>query len=118
MAYLKTKKGTVLTPELIEKLAKEAEAGYDLTHARRERVGRPSLGPASGPSPRIAFRATPEIYKEARRRATREGRSVSELARVAVAAYLAKAPAGGSRKAGRVSAATTSPSRSAKVGRQ
>jgi hypothetical protein len=36
------KDGTPLTEELAEKLADEAERGYDLSKGRR--VGRPSLG--------------------------------------------------------------------------
>lgn len=34
----------VITPEMIEALAAEAEDGYDLTQATEVRVGRPALG--------------------------------------------------------------------------
>ena len=45
MADLKTKKGTKLSKAVVDSLASEAEAGYDLSKAKRERVGpgRPSL---------------------------------------------------------------------------
>ena len=49
-----SKSGVPLTDELIEKLADEAERGYDLSRARR--VGRPSLGRGSGASPRVNVR--------------------------------------------------------------
>lgn len=37
---------------------------------------------------RIIFRATPELYRAAKRRAREEGRSVSDLARDAVTRYM------------------------------
>jgi hypothetical protein len=84
---LKTRAGTVLTPEKIEELAAEAERGYDLSKARLV-VGRPSLG-GSGTSPRVSFRIAPDIYDAASRRAKEEGMSMSELARRAIARYVA-----------------------------
>ncbi|HEY3112049.1 MAG TPA: CopG family transcriptional regulator [Chloroflexota bacterium] len=84
---MRTKGGDALTEQEIEALAAEAEAGYDLSRARRQRSGRPSLG--EGVSPRVSFRASPALYQAARDRAAREGRSVSELAREAVERYVA-----------------------------
>ncbi len=83
----RAKSGGELDSKLADALAAEAERGYDLTQARRRRVGRPSLA-GRGPSPRVSFRATPELYKAAKRRARKEGRSVSDLAREAVARYV------------------------------
>jgi len=83
----KTKSGVDVDRALTDALASEAERGYDLTKARRRRVGRPSLA-GRGQSPRVSFRATPDLYKAAKRRAKEEGRSVSDLARDAVARYL------------------------------
>lgn len=83
----KSKSGNEITEQTANALASEAEHGYDLSKARRRRVGRPSLG-GRGASPRVSFRATPELYREAQRRAKREGRSVSDLAREAVARYV------------------------------
>jgi len=83
----KTKSGTEIDPQIADALASEAELGYDLGEATRRRVGRPSLG-RRGSSPRVSFRATPELYRAAKRRARKEGRTVSDLARDAVARYL------------------------------
>ena len=77
------KEGTVLTPELEKQLADEAEAGYDLTRARRIdlRPGRPSKGEPTGESPRVTVRVPKDVYTLARRRAGAEGRSLRSLAR-------------------------------------
>ncbi len=83
----KTKSGTEITPEIADALAAEAERGYDLSKAKRRRVGRPSLA-GGGVSPRMSFRTTPDLYREAQKRAKKEGRSVSDLAREAVARYV------------------------------
>jgi hypothetical protein len=79
--------GTEVTQDVADVLAEEAERGYDLTAARRRRVGRPSLG-ARGTSPRVSFRPTPELYRAAQRQARKEGRTLSDLAREAVARYI------------------------------
>jgi hypothetical protein len=83
----KSKSGVTITPELADDLAAEAERGYDLSKAKRQRVGRPSLN-GNEASPRLSFRATPELYNAARQRAEREGRSVSDLAREALTLYV------------------------------
>lgn len=83
----RTRSGTEVSPAIADELAAEAERGYDLSDAKRRRVGRPSLG-TRGASPRLSFRATPELYRAAKRRARKEGRAVSELARDAVARYV------------------------------
>jgi CRISPR-associated endonuclease/helicase Cas3 len=83
----KSKAGTEIDPQVADALASEAERGYDLSKARRRRVGRPSLG-GHGASPRVSFRTTPELYRAAQRRADEEGRTVSDLAREAVARYV------------------------------
>lgn len=88
MASVKrTKTGTVLTPEIEEALADEAEAGYDLDSARPVPTGRPSLG--RGVSPRLDLRVEPELSDALRRRAREEHRSVSAVARDALRRYLA-----------------------------
>lgn len=78
----------VLREALVEELADEAERGDDLSTARRESVGRPALS-GEGASPRISFRASPELNAAAQRRADEEGKSLSELAREALTSYLA-----------------------------
>jgi predicted HicB family RNase H-like nuclease len=79
-----TKRGTPITQELADELAAEAERGYDLSLGRRR--GRPSLD--EGVSPRVTFRITGELQERARRRAEQEGKSLSELARDALAEYV------------------------------
>ena len=88
MAKLKTKKGTKLSKTVIDRLASEAESGYDLSKAKRQRVGpgRPSL--AEGESPRISYRVAPALFDRAKRKAKAEGRTVSEVAREALRRYL------------------------------
>jgi hypothetical protein len=83
---LTTKHGHLHTAEEVDKLAAEAEAGYDLSQATREYVGRPSLD--KGVSPRVSFRLSQDLYQAARARAEREGRSVSEIARDAMERYI------------------------------
>jgi len=83
----RTKAGEEITPEIADALAAEAERGYDLSKAKRRRVGRPSLA-GQGTSPRMSFRTTPDLYRAAQKRAEKEGRSVSDLAREAVTRYV------------------------------
>ena len=89
MADLKTKKGTKLSKQAVEKIAAEAEAGYDLAKAKRQRTGpgRPSL--AEGESPRISYRVAPSLFNRAKKKAKSEGRTVSEVAREALQRYVA-----------------------------
>ena len=84
MARVKTKSGKPLSKERVDELAKEAERGYDLSKARRERVprGRPSLD--KGVSPRISYRVAGRLYAQAKKKAESEGRTVSEVAREAL----------------------------------
>ncbi|MEX0874289.1 MAG: CopG family transcriptional regulator [Actinomycetota bacterium] len=90
MARLKTKSGTPLTKERNERLAKEAEKGYDLSKSKRARVqrGRPSL--EEGVSPRISYRVGQGLYKQAKKKADAEGRTVSEIAREALERYVSR----------------------------
>ncbi|MHB8508065.1 MAG: hypothetical protein ACYDGR_05370 [Candidatus Dormibacteria bacterium] len=93
MADLRTKKGTLLNKARLEELSDEAQRGYDLSKGVRERgIGRPALGGGKGISPRIAFRAQIEVYEAAQARALAEGRSVSDLARLAMEQYLTTPP--------------------------
>jgi hypothetical protein len=77
-----SKHGIPITDELAERLAAEAEQGYDLSLGRR--VGRKSLAGGAGQSPRLNFRTTHELYERASAQAQREGKSVSQLAREAL----------------------------------
>ncbi len=82
-----TKGGTTLTDEEVQRLADEAEAGYDLSKARR--VGRPTLDGGHKHSPHVSFRAPAKLRAMAEARAAREGKTVSQLAREAFEQYLA-----------------------------
>jgi len=42
---MRTKDGEVITPELIDALAAEAEEGYDLSRAKRHRTAEPASRP-------------------------------------------------------------------------
>ncbi len=88
MARVRAKSGRELTKREVESLAKEAEKGYELSKAKRERVkrGRPSLD--KGVSPRIGYRVAPGLYARAKKKAKSEGRTVSEVAREALERYV------------------------------
>ncbi len=90
MATLRTRSGTKLTKKVVDALAEEAERGYDLTKAKRVRVGRPALG-ETGSSPRVQLRVDPELDKALRACARKEQRSVSEVARTALREYVDRA---------------------------
>ena len=85
-ANRRSKTGVPITDELAAQLADEAEAGYELTPNKR--VGRKSLDGGVGKSPRVNFRMTAELQARARKRATREGKTVSEIARDALEHYV------------------------------
>ncbi len=86
MPDLKTAQGEPITDEMLEALSAEAEAGYDPATLRPRRAGRPSLG--SGTSPRVQFRVSPTIYREAQKQAEAEDRTLSELARALLEDYV------------------------------
>jgi len=86
MTGLQTKTGQPLTEEMIEAMAREAEAGYDPATLRPRRGGRPSL--AEGTSPRVQFRVDPATFEALLARARAEARGVSEIARLALEQYL------------------------------
>jgi hypothetical protein len=87
MARVKTKSGTLLTTKDVNRLADEAERGYDLTKAKRIRTGRPSLG-NGGSSPRVQVRVDAQLARALRSQARKEKRSVSEIARTALRRYV------------------------------
>lgn len=83
-----TRGGTVITEELAEQWAEEIEKNPpDPSQLERRYVGRPSLSEA-GRSPRVSCRVPMDIYKAAWKRADKEGRSLSSLAREALERYL------------------------------
>jgi hypothetical protein len=85
-AYGKTKSGTLISEELVEKLAAEAEAGYDVEETLRRRVGRPTIG--SGPASVESVRLDPELRSALARRAERDHEATSSVIRKALREYL------------------------------
>ena len=85
--------GQVVTEADLERMAAEAEDGYDLTNWKPV-VGRPSLS-ANRPhevSPRITARIPKEVRARVVSRATSEGRSVSAVTRRLLENYAEGAP--------------------------
>jgi len=70
--------GTRLTNEVAE----------DIVADVRSRTGRPSLSGRPAVSPRVSFRLTPDALGRANALASREGKTISELAREALEARL------------------------------
>jgi len=89
--------GTPLKREVEEQLAAEAEAGYELSKARRVdlRPGRPSRGEQAGESPRVAVRVPQGLCELAKKRAKSENRTLSAVLRELLAAYAAGDPVAG-----------------------
>jgi uncharacterized protein (DUF4415 family) len=83
-----TESGRAITDEDIEKLAAEAEAGYDVDAliARRGKRGRPTLGTSAASVESV--RLDPELRRELLERAQSEGTTTSELIREALRRYL------------------------------
>lgn len=83
-----TKSGRPITDVDVEKLAAEAEAGYDVEQliARRNKRGRPTIGNA--PSSVESVRLDPELRRQLLERAEADGTTPSELIREALRRYL------------------------------
>jgi len=85
-SYGKTASGKTITDKLVEKLAAEAEAGYDVDELLRRRGGRPPMGTAAAEVESV--RLEPELRQALRHRANRDGRSNSDVIRAALRDYL------------------------------
>jgi uncharacterized protein (DUF4415 family) len=83
-----TKSGRAITDKDVEKLAAEAEAGYDVETliTRRNKRGRPTIGTA--PATVESVRLDPELRRQLVERAQSEGTTPSELIREALRRYL------------------------------
>lgn len=83
----KLKNGAAITDEMVEKMADEAEGGYDVDEIERRRTGgRPAMG--SGPASVESVRLDPELKRELLLRASKDGISVSEVIREALRTYV------------------------------
>ena len=83
----KTASGEPITDDLIDRLAKKAEAGYNADETLRRRRGRPPIG--AGPAQVESVRLDPELREALDRRAQRDHEPASEVIRRALRKYLA-----------------------------
>jgi hypothetical protein len=86
-SYGKTISGVPVTDELIERLAKKAEAGFDVEKTKQRRRGRPPIG--SGPATVESVRLDPELRQALALRAERDDEATSSVIRKALRQYLA-----------------------------
>lgn len=84
--YGKTASGVPITDDLVEKLATEAEVGYDVDETRRRRVGRPPLGATAASVESV--RLEPELQEALAQRAQRDRETTSSVIRKALRQYL------------------------------
>jgi hypothetical protein len=82
----KTASGKPITDELVEGLAKKAEAGYDVEETLRRRPGRPAIGTA--PATVESVRLEPELRDALATRAERDEETTSSVIRKALRQYL------------------------------
>ncbi len=80
-----TSRGKPITDADIERMADEAEAGYDIT-TLRPRGGRPPMG--SSPADVVAVRLDPELRAAVEARATADDTTTSEIIREALRRFL------------------------------
>ena len=84
-SYGRTRSGIELTDAVLEQMAAEAEAGYDISEIRR-RPGRPAMG--SGPASVLPVRLDPELRSALDERVAADHSSASEVVREALRMYL------------------------------
>jgi predicted DNA binding CopG/RHH family protein len=90
---VRTRNGRVVTDADLDRMAAEAETGFDLSIWKR-RAGRPSLSATNtgAHSPRITTRVPEELRARVASRASSEGKSVSAVMRHLLEAYAGEAP--------------------------
>ena len=82
----RTASGVSITDELVSKLAKKAEVGYDAEQTLRRRGGRPPIGSAAASVESV--RLEPELRKALAGRAKRDHETTSSVIRKALRDYL------------------------------
>jgi hypothetical protein len=86
---VKSKRGRSLSKADLERMAAQAEAGFDLA-AWKPRRGRPALdADASEHAPRISVRLPRSLHDQVIDRAEQEGRAVSDVVRGLLSDYVA-----------------------------
>ena len=84
---VKTRSGRTLSEADVDRLAAEVEMGLDLS-TWKPRRGRPPLDAgANAHAPRIAVRVPSDVHRRVVARATKEGRSISEVVRDLLEGY-------------------------------
>lgn len=78
--------GVPITDDLVDRLAREAEAGYDVEETLRRRGGRPPLGSAAASVESV--RLDPELREALAQRAERDHETTSAIIRKALRQYL------------------------------
>jgi hypothetical protein len=81
-----TASGVPITDALVERLAHNADAGYDVEETLRRRGGRPTLG--SGPASVESVRLEPELRDALLKRAEEDHETTSSVLRKALHKYL------------------------------
>jgi hypothetical protein len=84
-SYGRSKSGVELTPDVLERMSEEAEAGLDVSRLRR-RPGRPPMGSAAAGA--MPVRLDPELRRALDERATADKTTSSEVIREALRRYL------------------------------
>jgi len=82
----RTASGVPITDELVSKLAKKAEVGYDVEQTLRRRGGRPPIGSAAAAVESV--RLEPELRQALASRAKRDHETTSAVIRKALRDYL------------------------------
>ena len=82
----KTASGKPITDAMVKKLARKAEAGYDVDETLRRRPGRPAIG--SAPAAVESVRLEPELREALAKRAERDEETTSSVIRRALRQYL------------------------------
>jgi hypothetical protein len=85
-AHGRKEDGTPITAEMVEAMADDAEAGYDVEEMLRRRGGRPTMGSSAASVESV--RLDPDLKRDLILRAAQEQISVSEAIRQAVRQYL------------------------------
>jgi hypothetical protein len=84
-SYGRSKSGTELTPEVLDRMSQEAEEGLDVSKLRR-RPGRPPMGSAAADA--LPVRLDPEMRRAVDERAAADHTTSSEVVREALRRYL------------------------------
>lgn len=84
-SYGRSKAGEELTEDVLDRMARDAQAGLEVSKLRR-RPGRPTMG--SAPAEALPVRLDPELRRAVDERAAVENTTSSEVVREALRRYL------------------------------